>query len=167
MGYADMTAETECGTLVARGRHVKFLPMGRAWDLLMLPPLLPVAAAFHKRDIAKRLQDQERTMVRGTFSEIVLAPTLRSCSIVYVTMSVQMVVSVAAGSFRAQLSERSCYCCVLVQQQYASRACLYQMLAVHEAAYMRSILLALRTQRMVCSNKCFDDVIAVLRPTLL
>jgi hypothetical protein len=65
MGYADMTAATECGTLVARGRHVKFLPMGAAWDLLMQKPLLVVAAAFHKRDIAKRLQDPERTMVRN------------------------------------------------------------------------------------------------------
>eukprot|EP00953_Heterococcus_sp_UTEX-ZZ885_P016175 9113-Heterococcus_DN1.PRE.2 len=140
MGYADMTAETECGTLVARGRHVKFLPMGRAWDLLMLPPLLPVAAAFHKRDIAKRLQDPERTMVRGTSLGLFL---LLHC--IYAALH---------GSFRAaQLSERSCYCCVQVQQQYASRALL---------------VLALCMQPNIASFKSFDalslSVISDLAP---
>eukprot|EP00611_Tribonema_gayanum_P016839 TRINITY_DN29273_c0_g1_i1.p1 TRINITY_DN29273_c0_g1~~TRINITY_DN29273_c0_g1_i1.p1 ORF type:complete len:337 (-),score=85.99 TRINITY_DN29273_c0_g1_i1:76-1086(-) len=57
LGYLEMVAIDEaCGSLVARGRHVKYLPMGRQWDLVMGSPLLaPLALAMHERDMTRRM----------------------------------------------------------------------------------------------------------------
>ncbi|KAG5191937.1 hypothetical protein JKP88DRAFT_347397 [Tribonema minus] len=69
LGYLEMVAINEaCGSLVARGRHVKYLPMGRQWDLVMGSPLLaPLALAMHERDMTRRMANpmwMKRNMTR-------------------------------------------------------------------------------------------------------
>lgn len=55
IAFADMLAFDANGSAVFRGRQVKYLPMGVAWDLLMKPWLRPLAVAIHERDISNRL----------------------------------------------------------------------------------------------------------------
>lgn len=54
----------EDGKLAARGRHVKYLPMGRAWDLSATPLLFPVLRKLSERRHQQWLRDPERTKVR-------------------------------------------------------------------------------------------------------
>lgn len=53
----------EDGKLAARGRHVKHLPMGRAWDLTATPLVFPLASKLHMRQHEQWLRDPERTKV--------------------------------------------------------------------------------------------------------
>lgn len=54
----------EDGKLAATGRHVKYLPMGRAWDLTATPLLFPVATKWMVRQHERWLTDPERTKAR-------------------------------------------------------------------------------------------------------
>ncbi len=54
----------EDGKLAARGRHVKHLPMGRAWDLTATPSLFPYARKWTMRQHEQWLKDPERTKVK-------------------------------------------------------------------------------------------------------
>lgn len=51
----------EDGKLAARGRHVKFLPMGTAWDLSFTRLLFPFARMLFKYHHQRLAQDPERT----------------------------------------------------------------------------------------------------------
>lgn len=43
IGFCDMTITSNDGkTVIAKGSHIKFLPMGFIWDFLMQPNLLPI-----------------------------------------------------------------------------------------------------------------------------
>lgn len=55
----------EDGKLAARGRHVKHLPMGRAWDLTATPLLFPLASKLQMRQHEQWVRDPERTKVRN------------------------------------------------------------------------------------------------------
>lgn len=54
----------EDGKLAAWGRHVKHLPMGRAWDLTATPIMFPLARKWQTRQHDKWLEDPQRTKVR-------------------------------------------------------------------------------------------------------
>ena len=56
----------EDGKLAARGRHVKHLSMGRAWDLSATPLLFPLARKWTMRQHEQWLRDPERTKVKLT-----------------------------------------------------------------------------------------------------
>lgn len=54
----------EDGKLAARGRHVKYLPMGRMWDLTATPLLFPFASKLVDRQHREWVKNPERTKVR-------------------------------------------------------------------------------------------------------
>ena len=54
----------EDGKLAATGRHVKYLPMGRAWDITATPLFFPVATKWMTRQHKRWLTDPERTKAR-------------------------------------------------------------------------------------------------------
>ncbi|CAN0435105.1 unnamed protein product [Discosporangium mesarthrocarpum] len=57
---------TEEGLLAARGRHIKYLPMGVAWDLTgTIPGLFPIAARLFDWRHNLWARDPERTLVRA------------------------------------------------------------------------------------------------------
>ena len=55
----------EDGKLAAKGRHVKYLPMGRMWDLSMQPFLFPLVRKLSHLQHDHMLKDLERTKVSG------------------------------------------------------------------------------------------------------
>lgn len=59
----------EDGKLAARGRHVKYLPMGRMWDLAMTPLAFPLTRITSNRLRDRVLADPERTKARKTEKE--------------------------------------------------------------------------------------------------
>ncbi|CAM9868520.1 unnamed protein product [Scytosiphon promiscuus] len=61
LGYGEASMYREDGKLAARGRHVKHLPMGRAWDLTATPLLFPLARKYMGRQHEQWLRDPERT----------------------------------------------------------------------------------------------------------
>lgn len=61
LGYGEASMYREDGKLAATGRHVKYLPMGRAWDLTATPLLFPVATKWMNRQHERWLKDPERT----------------------------------------------------------------------------------------------------------
>eukprot|EP00752_Nemacystus_decipiens_P012870 g11394.t2 len=61
LGYGEASMYREDGKLAARGRHVKHLPMGRAWDLTATPLLFPLASKLQMRQHEQWLRDPERT----------------------------------------------------------------------------------------------------------
>lgn len=63
----------EDGKLAARGRHVKHLPMGRAWDLSTIPFVFPYARKLSERQHAQWLRDPERSKVKVEAARNVVA----------------------------------------------------------------------------------------------
>lgn len=47
LGFCSMQLYTTDGKLLARGKHIKYLPMGSAWDFLMGPMMLPFTLAMY------------------------------------------------------------------------------------------------------------------------
>lgn len=68
----------EDGKLAARGRHVKYLPMGRFWDMASNPLFFPLAKKASDLQHAKWLRDPERTKV---FYEIRQKPKWKNVSV--------------------------------------------------------------------------------------
>ncbi|CAM9760313.1 unnamed protein product [Laminaria digitata] len=64
LGYGEASMYREDGKLAATGRHVKYLPMGRAWDLTATPLLFPVATKWMVRQHERWLKDPHRTKAR-------------------------------------------------------------------------------------------------------
>lgn len=54
LGFCEVEMRTSDGLLVARGQHVKYLPMGRMWELLAGPSLLPYVVQGYRRLAAAR-----------------------------------------------------------------------------------------------------------------
>lgn len=54
----------EDGKLAARGRHVKHLPMGRAWEMAAKPVVFPLAQKWMGRQHEQWATDPERTKAR-------------------------------------------------------------------------------------------------------
>lgn len=54
----------EDGKLAARGRHIKYLPMGVIWDMVATPFLFPLAREAQCRVHDRWLADPERTKAR-------------------------------------------------------------------------------------------------------
>lgn len=74
----------EDGSLAARGRHVKYLPMGPGWDLCAKSWLFPLAQRFNSRRHAKRLTDPEAARVRmGMQTEQLRYGTVRCGAVRY------------------------------------------------------------------------------------
>ncbi|CAM9579709.1 unnamed protein product [Ectocarpus sp. 4 AP-2014] len=61
LGYGEASMYRQDGKLAARGRHVKHLPMGRAWDLSTIPFVFPYARKLSERQHAQWLRDPERS----------------------------------------------------------------------------------------------------------
>mmetsp|Transcript_27574 Transcript_27574/g.46624 ORF Transcript_27574/g.46624 Transcript_27574/m.46624 type:complete len:364 (+) Transcript_27574:249-1340(+) len=56
LGFCEVEMRDSDGQLVARGRHVKYLPMGRLWEVLASPWLLPHVVKGYSRLVAAREQ---------------------------------------------------------------------------------------------------------------
>ena len=48
LGFCSMEMRSPEGTLLAKGKHIKFLPMGWLWDLVSHPVILPIALYFYQ-----------------------------------------------------------------------------------------------------------------------
>mmetsp|Transcript_10054 Transcript_10054/g.15126 ORF Transcript_10054/g.15126 Transcript_10054/m.15126 type:complete len:324 (+) Transcript_10054:59-1030(+) len=55
LGFCDFDVFKEkCGTLVGNGNHIKFLPMGVAWDIIMKLRLESLLLKFYQKETLKR-----------------------------------------------------------------------------------------------------------------
>jgi acyl-coenzyme A thioesterase PaaI-like protein len=56
LGFCTMEMLNKQGELLARGKHVKYLPLGAHLDIVAMSPLFPVAIALYNRFRAKTFQ---------------------------------------------------------------------------------------------------------------
>jgi acyl-coenzyme A thioesterase PaaI-like protein len=47
LGFSTMELHATDGTVLARGKHIKYLPLGMVWDVLTHPKILPAMLKFH------------------------------------------------------------------------------------------------------------------------
>jgi len=67
IGFCDMRMVNSNGELVARGRHVKYLPMGLIWDILTHPNVFP-----HAIDLIEAYEHREdNTLIRKLLKKFV------------------------------------------------------------------------------------------------
>jgi acyl-coenzyme A thioesterase PaaI-like protein len=48
LGYCTMELLDEDGSVLARGKHIKYLPLGKLWDFLASPMILPLTLFFYQ-----------------------------------------------------------------------------------------------------------------------
>lgn len=47
LGFCTMELYAQDGTILARGKHIKYLPLGLAWDIMFHPWMISKSLAFH------------------------------------------------------------------------------------------------------------------------
>ncbi len=47
LGFCTMELQTIDGSVLARGKHIKYLPLGKVWDIITHPWVLPTTIRFH------------------------------------------------------------------------------------------------------------------------